>query len=96
MITNSPTAASSHASETTSGTSTAASIRRQIAGVSVADLAREHGTPLYVYDAEMIRRRCRDLAAWEAETWQRGHDCADRADAWIDWWRHRPPLKTAP
>ena len=65
MITNSPTAASSHASETTSGTSTAASIRRQIAGVSVADLAREHGTPLYVYDAEMIRRRCRDLAAWD-------------------------------
>jgi diaminopimelate decarboxylase len=40
-------------------------IRREIAGASVADLAREHGTPLYVYDAEMIRRRCRDLAAWD-------------------------------
>jgi len=65
VITNSPTAASPHASETTSGTSTAASIRTQIAGVSVADLARDHGTPLYVYDAEMIRRRCRDLAAWD-------------------------------
>jgi len=36
-----------------------------IAGVRVADLAREHGTPLYVYDAETIRRRCRDLAAWD-------------------------------
>ena len=32
----------------------------------------------------------RDLAAWEAETWQRGHDCADRVDAWIDWWRDKP------
>ncbi|MFM8378978.1 MAG: diaminopimelate decarboxylase family protein, partial [Planctomycetia bacterium] len=40
-------------------------IRHSIAGVSIADLAREHGTPLYVYDAEMIRRRCRDLAAWD-------------------------------
>ena len=40
-------------------------VRREIAGVSVSELAREHGTPLYVYDAEMIRRRCRDLAAWD-------------------------------
>ncbi|MGB8854462.1 MAG: diaminopimelate decarboxylase [Pirellulales bacterium] len=40
-------------------------VRRKIAGVSVSELAREHGTPLYVYDAEMIRRRCRDLAAWD-------------------------------
>lgn len=40
-------------------------VRREIAGVSVAELARDHGTPLYVYDAEMIRRRCRDLAAWD-------------------------------
>jgi len=39
--------------------------RHTIAGASVADLARTHGTPLYVYDAEMIRRRCRDLAAWD-------------------------------
>ena len=28
-------------------------------------LAETYGTPLYVYDAEMIRRRCRDLAAWD-------------------------------
>ena len=40
-------------------------IRHTIAGASVTDLARTHGTPLYVYDAEMIRRRCRDLAAWD-------------------------------
>ena len=40
-------------------------IRHEIAGVGIAELAREHGTPLYVYDAEMIRRRCRDLAAWD-------------------------------
>ena len=36
-------------------------LRHAIAGVSVADLAARHGTPLYVYDAECIRRRCRDL-----------------------------------
>ena len=40
-------------------------LRREIAGVSVADLARDYGTPLYVYDADMVRRRCRDLAAWD-------------------------------
>ncbi|RLS77051.1 MAG: diaminopimelate decarboxylase [Planctomycetota bacterium] len=40
-------------------------IRRDIAGVPVADLARTYGTPLYAYDAETIRRRCRDLAAWD-------------------------------
>ena len=40
-------------------------IRREIAGVAVADLAARFGTPLYAYDAETIRRRCRDLAAWD-------------------------------
>ncbi len=66
MITNSPTAASPQTSDTAAGTSDAAAgIRTQIAGVSVADLARDHGTPLYAYDAEMIRARCRDLAAWD-------------------------------
>jgi diaminopimelate decarboxylase len=43
----------------------APALRRDIAGVAVADLAARYGTPLYVYDAEMIRRRCRDLAAWD-------------------------------
>ena len=40
-------------------------IRDTIAGARVAELARTYGTPLYVYDAETIRRRCRDLAAWD-------------------------------
>jgi diaminopimelate decarboxylase len=40
-------------------------VRREIAGATIADLVRDHGTPLYVYDAELIRRRCRDLAAWD-------------------------------
>ncbi|MFM8634406.1 MAG: diaminopimelate decarboxylase [Planctomycetia bacterium] len=40
-------------------------IRQTIAGASVRHLAEAYGTPLYVYDADMIRRRCRDLAAWD-------------------------------
>ena len=40
-------------------------IRREIAGVAVSDLARRYGTPVYVYDAETVRRRCRDLAGWD-------------------------------
>jgi diaminopimelate decarboxylase len=40
-------------------------LRQTIAGASVRQLAETFGTPLYVYDAEMIRRRCRDLAAWD-------------------------------
>jgi diaminopimelate decarboxylase len=40
-------------------------VRREIAGVPIAELARAYGTPLYVYDAAMIRQRCRDLAAWD-------------------------------
>lgn len=66
MITNSPTASIPLAAEPSAATpSAAAGIRTQIAGVGVAGLAREHGTPLYAYDAEKIRQRCRDLAAWD-------------------------------
>ncbi len=66
MITNSTTASSPLSSEPSAATPPAASgIRTQIGGVGVASLAREHGTPLYVYDAEKIRQRCRDLAAWD-------------------------------
>ena len=61
MITNSQISSGSHAASNSS----ASGIRTQIAGVNVADLAREYGTPLYAYDADMIRRRCRDLAAWD-------------------------------
>jgi diaminopimelate decarboxylase len=65
LITNNTTSSGSQASAHASDSSTPSSIRTQIAGVNVADLAREHGTPLYAYDADMIRRRCRDLAAWD-------------------------------
>jgi len=39
--------------------------RTEIAGVSVAALARQFGTPTFVYDAAMIRRRIADLAAFD-------------------------------
>lgn len=39
--------------------------RREIAGVPVADLAREFGTPVYVYDAAKIAERCADLKAFD-------------------------------
>ncbi|MFM8281950.1 MAG: diaminopimelate decarboxylase [Planctomycetaceae bacterium] len=44
---------------------TAPFVRRAVAGVSLAALAKTYGTPLYVYDAAAIRRRCRDLAGWD-------------------------------
>lgn len=40
-------------------------ITTHFAGVPVADLAREFGTPVYVYDATMIRQRVRDLAPFD-------------------------------
>ena len=40
-------------------------IRRQLAGVDIHELAKRYGTPLYVYDAAVIRQRCADLAAWD-------------------------------
>lgn len=35
----------------------------QIGGVSVADLAAEHGTPAYLLDEDDLRSRCREFAA---------------------------------
>jgi diaminopimelate decarboxylase len=35
----------------------------RIAGVDTVDLARRHGTPLFVYDEAHIRRRCREAVA---------------------------------
>ena len=40
--------------------------RTHIAGVPVAELARQFGTPTFVYDAAMILRRLADLAAFDA------------------------------
>src|SRR6186997_2973179 len=39
--------------------------REEIAGVRVADLAREFGTPTYVYDASKIIERINDLRAFD-------------------------------
>jgi len=39
--------------------------RREIAGIPVAELARQFGTPTFVYDAAMIRRRLADLRAFD-------------------------------
>src|SRR3954468_24222471 len=35
----------------------------EVGGVSVADLAAEHGTPAYLLDEDDLRGRCRDFAA---------------------------------
>ena len=42
-----------------------ASFRTEIAGVPVVELARQFGTPTFVYDASMIRRRIADLAGFD-------------------------------
>ena len=39
--------------------------RTHIAGIPVADLARQFGTPTYVYDASVILQRLDDLAAFD-------------------------------
>jgi diaminopimelate decarboxylase len=41
------------------------SLRTEIAGVSVVELARQFGTPTFVYDASRIQRRIADLAAFD-------------------------------
>jgi diaminopimelate decarboxylase len=40
-------------------------LRTEIAGIPVADLVRELGTPIFVYDAAPILRRIGDLAAFD-------------------------------
>jgi len=40
-------------------------VRKEIAGVPVEQLAREFGTPAYVYDAAKIRERIDDLRAFD-------------------------------
>ena len=39
--------------------------RQEIAGVSVAELAAQHGTPCYVYDAGTIEERVDELRAFD-------------------------------
>lgn len=39
--------------------------RLHIAGVDVLDVVAEHGTPVFIYDEDHMRRRCREaVAAW--------------------------------
>ncbi len=40
-------------------------VRSEIAGHSVVDLAKKHGTPTYVYDAAVMRNRVEDLRAFD-------------------------------
>lgn len=40
-------------------------ITNDFAGLPIADLAERYGTPLYVYDAAVIRERVRDLAPFD-------------------------------
>jgi diaminopimelate decarboxylase len=48
-----------------SATTAFSTTRTHIAGIPVADLARQFGTPAYVYDAGMILQRLADLAAFD-------------------------------
>ncbi|GAA2340081.1 diaminopimelate decarboxylase [Dactylosporangium salmoneum] len=54
---------------TTEGTRHGAALR--IGGCSAVELAREHGTPLYVYDEDGLRRHCRDYRTALAAAWPR-------------------------
>lgn len=40
-------------------------LRREVAGIPVADLARDFGTPTYVYDAAVITERIAELALFD-------------------------------
>ncbi len=48
-----------------STTGTFSTIRREVAGHAIDELVAEYGTPTFVYDAETIRRRVADLAAFD-------------------------------
>ena len=52
-------------SDTTPNTTESTGIRRQFAGVDLQELAKRHGTPIYAYDASVIRQRCADLRDWD-------------------------------
>ena len=52
-------------SDTVPNTTESVGIRRQFAGIDLQKLAKTHGTPLYAYDASVIRQRCADLCDWD-------------------------------
>jgi len=43
-----------------------------LAGVSVCDMAKKYGTPLYLYDEERIRERCRTYKSAMADAFGEG------------------------
>ena len=50
---------------TTTARTTFPDVRSQIAGVSVTEIARQFGTPTFVYDAAIVRERIDDLRAFD-------------------------------
>ncbi|WP_164100561.1 diaminopimelate decarboxylase [Candidatus Laterigemmans baculatus] len=46
-------------------TATFSTLRTQFAGLPIADLARQFGTPTYLYDAKVIAEKVADLAAFD-------------------------------
>jgi diaminopimelate decarboxylase len=49
----------------TTSTQIHSTTRQQIAGVDVAQLAKQYGSPTYVYDASVIKQRIEDLRAFD-------------------------------
>ena len=66
--------------------------RSEIAGISVVELARQFGTPTFVYDAAKIRRRVDDLAAFDVVRYAQ-KACSNLAV--VDLIRRRGPLVDA-
>ena len=68
-----------------------ATLRTEIAGQPVIMLARRFGTPTFVYDASMIRRRIADLAAFDVVRYAQKAcsnlailDLVRREGVWVD------------
>ena len=52
-------------SDTSPNTTESTGIRQQFASVDLQELTKRHGTPIYAYDASVIRQRCADLRDWD-------------------------------
>ncbi len=68
------------------------SIRHEIAGVPLAELAATFGTPTYVYDAEVIAQRVADLEAFDVVRYAQK---ANSNLAVVDWIRRQGALVDA-
>ncbi len=66
--------------------------RTQVAGIPVADLVRDFGTPTYVYDAETIAQRIADLSAFDVVRYAQK---ANSNLAVLDWCRRHGVLVDA-